>query len=54
MSHHYHPTFIIIIIHHHQHHHDHAGKDGKVLSIYDDLANAQVHPDKALEVLVKK
>jgi polyphosphate kinase 2 (PPK2 family) len=47
MSHH-HPTFIIM------HHHDYAGKDGKVLSIYDDLANAQVHPDKALEVLVKK
>ena len=44
-------TSLLLII---MHHHDHAGKDGKVLSIYDDLANAQVHPDKALEVLVKK
>jgi peroxiredoxin Q/BCP len=27
------------------------GKDGKVKSIYDDLGNAALHPDKALETL---
>ena len=27
------------------------GKDGKVASVYDDLAKAEVHPDKALETL---
>lgn len=27
------------------------GKDGKVKYIYDDLANAKIHPDKALEAL---
>jgi peroxiredoxin Q/BCP len=28
-------------------------KNGKVISIYDDLANAEKHPEKALEALVK-
>ena len=27
------------------------GKDGKVKSIYDDLANATLHPEKALNAL---
>ena len=27
------------------------GKDGKVKSIYDDLANAELHPEKSLEAL---
>jgi hypothetical protein len=27
------------------------GKDGIVKSIYDDLANAEVHPEKALAAL---
>lgn len=30
------------------------GKDGEVKSIYDDLANAALHPEKALEVLAKE
>ena len=28
-----------------------VGKDGKVVSIYDDLANAEMHPEKALAAL---
>lgn len=27
------------------------GKDGKCLSVYDDLAGAEVHPQKALDAL---
>eukprot|EP01038_Epipyxis_sp_PR26KG_P012347 gene12347-16558_t len=27
------------------------GKDGKVKSIYDDLGNAELHPEKAIEAL---
>ena len=27
------------------------GKDGLVKSIYDDLGNAEAHPDKALDAL---
>ena len=27
------------------------GKDGTVKSIYDDLANAEMHPEKALQAL---
>jgi hypothetical protein len=30
------------------------GKDGKVKSIFDDLAKAELHPDKALEGLALK
>ena len=29
------------------------GKDGIVKSIYDDLGNAEAHPEKALEALKK-
>jgi peroxiredoxin Q/BCP len=29
-------------------------KEGKVLSVYDDLAKAALHSEKALEVLGKK
>jgi peroxiredoxin len=28
-----------------------VNKDGKVVSIFDDLAKAALHPDKALEAL---
>lgn len=28
-----------------------VGKDGKVVSIYDDLAKAELHPEKALDAL---
>ena len=31
-----------------------VGKDGKIKSIYDDLAKAEVHPEKALEALQMK
>jgi peroxiredoxin len=27
------------------------GKDGKCIEVYDDLAKAEVHPDKALAAL---
>lgn len=30
------------------------GKDGKVKSIYDDLAKAELHPDKAIDALAAK
>ena len=30
------------------------GKDGKVISKYDDLAKAALHPDKAIEALSAK
>ena len=31
-----------------------VGKDGTVKSIFDDLVNAAVHPDKALAALAAK
>lgn len=28
------------------------GKDGKVVTVYEDLAKAALHPDKALEAVL--